>query len=119
MHKIADDVLFWSVGSAIGALMGFFLWFVLSWTEWRKIGGNAKLSLKDFATQDLPSIILAIVSTCVLYFAIPSLGTWKALTDVIGFTPTLNYISALVMSYCGSSIAMKLRNISRRIGEGP
>lgn len=119
MHRIADDVLFWSVGSSIGALMGFALWFVLSWTEWRKISGNAKLSLRDFATQDMPSITLAVVSTVVLYFAIPSLGTWKWLTDTIGFIPTLNYISALVVSYCGSSIAMKIRNISRRISDDP
>jgi hypothetical protein len=119
MHRIADDVLFWSIGSAFGALMGFVLWLVMTWCEWRKIGGNSKLSLREFVAQDASSIILAFVASVVLYFAIPSLGTWEALASLIGFKLSLNYISALVVAYCSSSIAMKIRNISRRISDDP
>jgi hypothetical protein len=120
MHRIDDGGLVWSTASLAGAALGFLLWITMTFYEWRKIGGNRTLSFRCFIADDTPSIVIAIISTLMLYFGIPSMGTWKALTDVIGFVPKLDFISAAATGYLSSSIAMKLRNIARKLnGDDP
>jgi hypothetical protein len=118
MHQIDDGGLVWSLASVIGALLGLLLWLLMTWAEWRKLGGNSRLGLRGFIEQDLASILIAIVATALLYFAIPSLSTWGEFVALIGFKPQLNFISAAIMAYCSSSVAVKLRNMSRKIDGG-
>jgi magnesium-transporting ATPase (P-type) len=117
VHQFADSGLMWSWSSLVGAVLGFALWLAMTFYEWRKLTGNTQLPFRQFLYNDQPAIVIAVLSSVILYFAIPSLGTWAFITNSMGFTPKLDFVSAVAVSYLSSSITVKLRNISRKISD--
>jgi hypothetical protein len=115
MHMLKDDQLVWSVASAIGAFLGYLLHWLVSWGEWRKISGHEKLRLADFINSDPPGFWIGLVTTVIIYLSLPELGEFAWVKDMLGFVPSVNFFSAAVTAYCCNSVAIKLRNISRKI----
>lgn len=119
MFHSTHDTLLWSGPSAFGACLGYLLHWLMSWSEWRKVGGHAKLRLWDFLSADPPGAYIGLVSTVIVYFSLPMVDQWPWLVERLGFVPKVNFFSAAVTAYCSNSIAIKLRNMSRRIeGDG-
>lgn len=110
-----NDGLIWSPATAFGALLGLLLHWMLSWAEWRKVGGNSKLPFWAFVMSDPPGLVIGLVATVILYLSLPLLSEWQWLVDLIGFKPGVNFPSAAVTGYFSNSIAIKWRNISRTI----
>lgn len=109
------DGLIWSPATLLGAILGYVLHWVMSWGEWRKVSGNAKLPFWAFFVNDPPALVVGAISTLILYLSLPLLGQWSWLTDLIGFKPEVNFPSAAVTGYFSNSVAIKFRNISRKI----
>lgn len=108
------DGLIWSWPSAFGAVLGYLLHWLMSWSEWRKVSGHEKMRLRDFLNSDPPGVLIGLVSTIIVYFSLPLLGQLTWIKELIGFTPGINFFSAAITAYCSNSIAIKLRNISRK-----
>jgi hypothetical protein len=111
----APDQLVYSFSSALGAILGYLLHIGFSWAEWRKLGTNSKLTLREFVVSDPPALMIGIISTAIVYFSLPLLGSWSWLVDMIGFVPGVNFFSAAITAYFSNSVAVKLRNISRKL----
>jgi len=113
----APEDLVYSFGSAFGAVLGYLLHWLMSWSEWRKISANKLLPLREFINSDPPGAWIGLVATAIVYFSLPLVGEWKWLVDAIGFTPGVNFFSAAVTAYFSNSVAVKLRNMSRKLEE--
>ena len=114
MNHAPEDLVY-SFGSILGAILGYLLHLLMSWSEWRKIGGNSKLAFRDFVMADPPGLYIGIIATAIVYFSLPLVGQWKWLEETIGFVPGVNFFSAAVTAYFSNSVAVKLRNIARKI----
>jgi hypothetical protein len=112
-----NDGLFFTAPSALGAVLGYLLHLTLSWGEWRKISGN-KLGFREFAMNDPPSQIAGILSVIITYLSLPALGEIEWVKAAIGFNLTPNFFSAVIIAFVAQAVAVKLRNISRKINGG-
>lgn len=114
MNHATEDLM-WSFSSALGAFLGYALHVVMSWGEWRKIGGNKSLGLLDFLRGDPPGQISGIITVLIVYFSLPVLHTWQGVSSAIGFAPGLNFLSAAITAFASQGIGVKLRNIARKL----
>lgn len=114
MNQI-EDPLVWSIGSALGAALGLSLHVVMSWGEWRKIGPNSKLGFRDFVLSDVPAHLTGLIVTLIVYFSLPVMAQLDWIEQAIGFMPQVNFLSAAVTAFTSHGIAIKLRNIARRL----
>jgi hypothetical protein len=112
---MTDDSLFFTGPTALGALLGYLLHVTLSWGEWRKLGGNAQLGFREFLLGDPPAQIAGVLSVIITYFSLPLLAQVEWVRAAIGFELNPNFLSATAVSFVSQAIAVKLRNISRKI----
>lgn len=109
-----NDGLFFTWPSALGAALGYILHLTLSWGEWRKISGN-KLGFREFAVNDPPAQIAGLLSVIITYLSLPALGEVEWVKNAVGFQLAPNFLSSVAVAFVSQSIAVKLRNISRKI----
>lgn len=112
---MTDDTLFFTGPTALGAVLGYLLHVTLSWGEWRKLTGNKALGFREFVTGDPPAQIAGVLSVVITYFSLPLLGQLDWVESAIGFKLSLNFLSAAAVAFVSQAIAVKLRNISRKI----
>jgi hypothetical protein len=105
----APEDLMWSVGTAIGALLGLALHVVMSWGEWRKISGD-KPRLWQYIYEDTPGFLTAVIFALIAYFGLPVLGSIPSVQGFFGFTLGMNFLSACAASYIASSLGYKIRS---------
>lgn len=110
-----NEELFFTWPTAIGAFLGYALHVVLSWGEWRKIGGNSKLGFREFVVGDPPAQLAGVLSVVITYLSLPLLGQLDWVKGAVGFELKLNFLSAVAVAFVSQAIAVKLRNISRKI----
>jgi hypothetical protein len=116
---MTEESLFFSWPTAFGAFLGYALHVVLSWGEWRKLGGNKALGFREFLLGDPPAQIAGLLSVLIVYFSLPAIGQIESVKSAIGFELHLNFLSATVVAFVSQAIAVKLRNIARKIdGDG-
>jgi hypothetical protein len=116
---VIDESLFFTWPTAFGALLGYALHVVLSWGEWRKLGADRALGFGAFLLGDPPAQISGVLSVLITYFSLPALGQLDWVQNLIGFELKLNFLSAVAVAFVSQAVAVKLRNISRKInGDG-
>jgi hypothetical protein len=111
----SPDTLEWSYASLFGAFIGYSLHWLMSWSEWRRLRGHNHMTLVEFLYADPPGFLIGLVATIFVYFSLPLVGEWPWIVERIGFVPKVNFFSAAVTAYFSNSIAIKLRNMSRKI----
>lgn len=112
---MTDEALFFTWPTALGAFLGYTLHVVLSWGEWRKLSANKALGFREFVLGDPPAQIAGVLSVLITYFSLPLLGELQWVRSTIGFELKPNFLSATAVSFVAQSIAVKLRNIARKI----
>ena len=109
------EALFFSWPTAVGALLGYALHCVLSWGEWRKLSGNKALGFREFVFGDPPAQIAGVLSVIIVYLSLPALGQVEWIRQAVGFELHLNFLTAVVVAFMSQAVAVKLRNMSRKI----
>ena len=114
-----DETLFFTWPTALGAFLGYALHVVLSWGEWRKLSANKMLGFREFLLGDPPAQLSGLLSVAITYFSLPLLVEIDWLKSAINFDLKPNILSAFAVAFLSQSIAVKFRNIARKIDGDP
>lgn len=108
------EALSWSYTSIFGAVLGYLLHLTMSWSEWRKISKQPDLSLKSFFLGDPASQAIGIILVVATYCSLSALSQFDV-KDIIGFTPHVDFIGALMTAFSSQGIGIKAANILRKV----
>jgi hypothetical protein len=116
---MTDESLFFTWPTALGAFLGYAFHVTLSWKEWAKLAGSKTLGFREFFVSDIPGQISGVLSVLITYFSLPLLSEIEWVKSTLNFDLQANFLSASAVAFLSQSIAVKFRNIARKIDGDP
>jgi hypothetical protein len=116
---MTEEALFFTWPTALGAFLGYAFHVTLSWKEWAKLAGSKTLGFREFFVSDIPGQISGVLSVLITYFSLPLLGEIEWVKSTLNFDLQPNFLSASAVAFLSQSIAVKFRNIARKIDGDP